>query len=64
MKRLIELLAQATMSAALTVFFAYLIVEWAVGCGESYIDAKGIKHANECAITVTQSEQTKTTIRK
>jgi hypothetical protein len=34
--------------AAVTIFFAALLVEWTLGCGETYIDAKGERHAHEC----------------
>lgn len=27
---------------------ALLLVEWAVGCGETYIDSKGVEHRNTC----------------
>jgi hypothetical protein len=27
---------------------ALLIVEWAVGCGETYVDSKGITHQQTC----------------
>ena len=33
------------------VFFVLLIVavsEWAAGCGESYVDAKGKTHVGQC----------------
>ena len=54
MKRFIEFLAQALLGAAFTVFFAYLLVEWAVGCGETYTDSKGKVHTNECVFTLTK----------
>jgi hypothetical protein len=31
-----------------TVFMAAILVEWLVGCGESYIDAQGVRHQNDC----------------
>ena len=37
--------------AAVTAFGllgAVLLLEWMAGCGETYIDAKGERHANEC----------------
>ena len=63
MKRLItQHLKQLTMR--LTVWFlkgilglativsaAFVLVEWASGCGESYVDSKGVTHANECVWT-------------
>ena len=27
---------------------ALLLVEWAVGCGESYTDSKGVTHQQSC----------------
>jgi hypothetical protein len=29
-------------------FTALMLVEWAAGCGETYIDSKGIRHQHEC----------------
>lgn len=25
-----------------------LVAEWAAGCGETYVDSKGVRHKNEC----------------
>ena len=30
------------------VIGALLVVEWAVGCGETYIDSKGVEHSQSC----------------
>jgi hypothetical protein len=46
--RVLVWLAQAALGAVFVVFFAYLLVEWASGCGESYVDSKGKTHVNEC----------------
>jgi hypothetical protein len=27
---------------------ALVLVEWAAGCGETYTDANGVTHQNEC----------------
>jgi hypothetical protein len=35
-------------TAAFALFFAVMLLEWMAGCGETYIDAKGERHANEC----------------
>lgn len=35
-------------SVAFGVVFAVLIIEWFAGCGETYIDANGVRHAYEC----------------
>lgn len=33
---------------AIGLIGAFLVLEWFSGCGETYIDAKGVRHANEC----------------
>jgi len=35
-------------------FFALVLVEWAAGCGETYIDANGVTHQNECVFLETK----------
>lgn len=30
------------------LLLAVLLMEWMVGCGESYVDSKGVTHLNEC----------------
>jgi hypothetical protein len=32
----------------LTALGALFLVEWAAGCGETYTDANGVTHQNEC----------------
>jgi hypothetical protein len=34
--------------AALSALGALLLIEWMAGCGESYVDANGVRHYNEC----------------
>lgn len=58
MRLLIEILGrvlvwiiQAILGVVLIALFAYLIVEWASGCGEHYVDSKGVTHVNECLFT-------------
>jgi len=55
MRLLIEILgrvlvwvAQALLGVVFIALFAYLLVEWASGCGESYVDSKGDTYVNEC----------------
>jgi hypothetical protein len=48
MKRLFVWLAQALAGLVLIAFFCLMLIEWAAGCGESYVDSKGITHVNEC----------------
>jgi hypothetical protein len=48
MKRLLSFLLQAVLVLAFSGFVAVLFLEWFVGCGETYIDANGVRHAYEC----------------
>jgi hypothetical protein len=44
MRLLVDFLVVVALAAAGAVLFA----EWVSGCGETYIDAKGKRHSNEC----------------
>lgn len=33
---------------ALMGFLVLMVAEWAAGCGETYVDSKGVRHQNEC----------------
>ena len=44
MKTLIEI----TIALLLGALLALILIEWAAGCGETYIDAQGVEHQNEC----------------
>jgi hypothetical protein len=48
LKPLVIWILQGILSAAFVLLFAFLLVEWATGCGESYTDSKGKVHTNEC----------------
>jgi hypothetical protein len=39
---------QGLIGLALMAFFVVMVAEWAAGCGETYVDSKGIRHQNEC----------------
>lgn len=41
-------LAQAIIGLAFIAFMVLMVAEWAAGCGESYVDAKGKTHLNQC----------------
>ena len=41
-------LATAAMLTAFTILGAVVLIEWMAGCGETYIDSKGVRHAYEC----------------
>ena len=39
---------QAIIGLAFIGFMVVMVAEWAAGCGETYVDAKGNRHQNEC----------------
>ena len=39
---------QGIIGAVFVLGGAIVLVEWFSGCGETYIDAKGIRHTHEC----------------
>ena len=43
-----KILADVLIAAVFGVILAVLFAEWAAGCGETYVDSKGIRHQNEC----------------
>jgi hypothetical protein len=50
MKRLLTKIAEVLIMLLFTLFVAVMLTEWLAGCGESYIDAKGVRHQYECVI--------------
>lgn len=48
LKRFFIWLTQALIGLVLLGFMVLMIAEWASGCGESYVDAKGKTHVNKC----------------
>ena len=43
-----KILADVLIATVFGVFLAVLFAEWLVGCGETYVDSKGIRHQHEC----------------
>lgn len=43
-----EKVAALAVFALLGVLMAGVLIEWAAGCGEHYVDSKGVTHQNEC----------------
>ena len=39
---------QGIIGLALMGFLVVMVAEWAAGCGETYVDSKGVRHQNEC----------------
>lgn len=48
LKALAMWLLQAIIGLVFMGFVGLMFAEWMAGCGESYIDAKGVRHQNEC----------------
>jgi hypothetical protein len=48
LKAFVIWLLQATIGLVLLGFIVLMIAEWSAGCGETYVDSKGVQHANEC----------------
>lgn len=47
-KRILRWLFTAVVMVLFCTFMAVIAIEWMAGCGESYTDAKGNVHLNEC----------------
>jgi hypothetical protein len=54
LKSIANAMLQLTLYVLILCLFTVTLIEWAVGCGETYIDAKGVTHAYECAIIPTR----------
>jgi hypothetical protein len=48
MKIFAEVVLVPVLAGLLSGLFAVLLIEWAAGCGESYVDAYGVRHQYEC----------------
>lgn len=46
--RLLRALLTVLAMAAFAAMGAIVLLEWAAGCGESYVDAHGERHVSEC----------------
>ncbi len=47
-----EILAIALFSAV----FSVVLIEWAVGCGETWTDAQGVEHTGQCVFLPNRGE--------
>lgn len=47
-KRVARWLLYVTSATAIAVLGAVILLEWMAGCGETYTDAKGVQHDNQC----------------
>lgn len=48
MRKLVDWAVAAITMVIFAVMMAVVTIEWMAGCGESYVDANGKRHLNEC----------------
>ena len=48
-------LLQGIIGAVFVLGTVLVLVEWMAGCGETYVDSKGVRHAHECLILPQQN---------
>ena len=48
LKRITRWVLSALLMLVFCIFMAVVVIEWMAGCGESYTDANGKIHLNEC----------------
>ena len=50
-----EAVAACVLVLVTGLLIAVVLIEWAAGCGEHYIDARGTVHINQCVFITLQS---------
>lgn len=48
MKKMFKVVGEIVAALVFGVAFAIFAIEWWAGCGETYIDSKGVRHKHEC----------------
>lgn len=56
MKAFIEFVLAATLAVVFGILMAVAVLEWMVGCGETYTDSKGVVHVNQCLFIPTPTK--------
>jgi len=56
-QRVVTTLMAVALILLLIALFAITLVEWAAGCGETYVDANGVRHQYECVFIPQRKEQ-------
>jgi len=54
---IVEVLVAFVAMVIVSGLFALMMIEWAVGCGETYVDAQGQRHQYECAFINNKSKE-------
>jgi hypothetical protein len=52
-----RLIAEILACAIFAALMATVIIEWAVGCGETYTDSQGVEHQNECVFIPSRTDK-------
>ena len=47
-KRVLTVVGKVLLMFMFSAFTTLLVVEWLVGCGETYVDSKGVRRPYEC----------------
>ena len=47
-KRVLTVVGKVLLMFVFSAFTTLLVVEWLVGCGETYVDSKGVRRPYEC----------------
>lgn len=55
LKALVVWVIQGIIGAVFVLAGAVVLVEWASGCGETYVDSKGKTHRHECVFLPSQN---------
>lgn len=48
MKQFLTKVLEVILFVVFAVGLAVIVLEWMAGCGETYIDSKGVRHQYEC----------------
>jgi len=47
---MLRLFMEVVLVVITSACFAVILYMWAMGCGESYVDAEGVRHVIECTV--------------
>jgi hypothetical protein len=54
--KVLSIIGSTIAMVAFAGFLAVVLIEWMAGCGESYVDANGVRHMNECVFLTVHNE--------
>ena len=56
MRKVIDWVIAVLGMVAFAGLIAIVLVEWMAGCGETYVDANGVRHQHECVFFSTHNQ--------